>query len=365
MFSVIQKQIFVFIGLLVLSYSLSNVALGAESHDPEASDDFFAKEDSAQNPYDFNDQPQTRMLKHPAWFKQSFLDLREDLKNAQEQGKLGLILYFGQENCAYCEKLLEINFNQRRDIVAYTQKFFDLVAINIWGDLPVTTPDGQVFSEKHFADAQKTHFTPSLIFYDTDGKEVFRMQGYYPPYRFRAGLDYVVGGYYRQETFRNYLERAEPPLVFEENELNYNEIFAPPPYLLVRRPAAAQRPLAVFFEQGNCHACDLLHSGPLRDPALLHELNNMEVVQLDMWADTPLVTPAGEKTTAKAWANALKLFYTPTLLFFDESGKEIIRIESTVQLYRLSRLVQYVLSKDYQRYPLFQRWHTEQVQTQH
>jgi thioredoxin-related protein len=78
-----------------------------------------------------------------------------------------------------------------------------------------------------------------------------------------------------------------------------------------------------------------------------------------MWAETPLITPQGLKTTAAQWANELNLFYTPTLLFFDEQGKEIIRIDSTVQLYRLYRVMKYVLDKVYLKYPLFLRWSNE------
>jgi len=351
-----------FFGSYLLAAWLSlNVTL-ADDFDNEATWYFPATKQTTLDPYQFNDQPRTRDLKHPAWFKPSFLDLREDIREARSKGKLGIVVYFGQKNCAYCEALLEVNFTQRKDIVSYTQKFFDVVAIDIWGDLDVITPEGKKLTEKQFADGKRTNFTPSLLFYNVWGQEVFRMRGYYPPYRFRAGLDYVVGEYYRQESFRNYLERAEPPMVFEENELNFHDIFAEPPYLLDRNRLQAQRPLAVFFEQSKCHACDVLHSGPLNDQALLQNLRKMDVIQLDMWADTPVLTPIGQKTTAKLWADQLKLFYTPTLIFFDEQGEEIIRVDSTVRLYRLSRVVQYVLSKAYQRYPIFQRWHTSQVQ---
>ncbi len=346
-----------------------NVALAddfprSQSARGNASIELPQQETAQPDPYQLDDQPRIRALKYPSWFKHSFLDLREDIKAARNNGKLGIIVYFGQENCAYCEALLDVNFTQRRDIVSYIEKFFDVIAIDIWGDLEVITPSGQTLTEKQFADSKKTNFTPSLVFYNTWGQEVFRMRGYYPPYRFRAGLDYVVGEYYRQQNFRHYLERAEPPMVFEENELNFHDIFARKPYVLDRSKARASRPLVVFFEQSKCHACDVLHSGPLKDPLLLQNLRNMDVVQLDMWANTPVLTPDGQKTTARAWADALKLFYTPTLIFFDEQGEEIIRVDSTVRLYRLSRVVQYVLSKAYQDYPIFQRWHTSQVQSQ-
>ncbi|MDM8546385.1 thioredoxin fold domain-containing protein [Candidatus Venteria ishoeyi] len=315
------------------------------------------------NPFVFDDHPMSRDLKYPEWFKSSFLNFPEDLQDVRRDKKLGLIVYFGQDNCAYCVQLLDINFKKRTDIISYTQRFFDVVAVDIWGNLPVVMPDGRHSNEKQFANIARTQFTPSLIFYNPWGKEIFRMRGYYPPYRFRAALDYVVGGYYQKENFREYLERADPPLVFDEDELNPSSIFTAPPYLLERRTPAT-RPLVVFFEQSKCHACDVLHSGPLNDKDLLKSFANMEVVQLGIWADTPVITPAGKKTTARKWADDLELFYTPTILFFDEQGEEIIRIDSTVRLYRLSKVVLYVLTKAYQAYPNFQRWHTRLRQQQ-
>lgn len=311
---------------------------------------------SIENSFKFNDLPNERRLKYPEWFKQSFLNLPEELKEAEKAGKIGIIVYFGQDNCAYCNALLNINFKTQRDIVAYTQKFFDVIPIHIWGNLDVITIDGQKLTEKAFSDREKTNFTPSLIFYNIKGEEIFRMRGYYPPYRFRAALDYIVGEYYQQETFRHFLERAEVGMVFAEEGLNDDSAFSSPPFILNRHLKNAERPLMIAFEQSNCHACDLLHSDILKNAEIRSLLPRFDIVQLDMWSDTPLITPQGLKKTANKWADELGLFYTPTLLFFDEQGNEIIRIDSTVQLYRLYRVMMYVLDKVYLTYPLFLRW---------
>lgn len=311
---------------------------------------------AGENPFKFDDSPELRQLKYPAWFKQSFLNLPEELKEAEKAGKIGIIVYFGQDHCAYCEALLNINFKTQRDIVAYTQKFFDVIPIHIWGDLEVITVDGKKMTEKTFSDYEKTNFTPSLIFYNVKGEEIFRMRGYYPPYRFRAALDYVVGEYYHQESFRDFLERADIGMVFAEEGLNEDEAFLPPPFILDRRVKTGERPLLVVFEQSNCHACNLFHNDLLKNSDIRSLLSRFDSVQLNMWAETPLITPQGAKTTAAQWAKELSLFYTPTLLFFDEQGQEIIRIDSTVQLYRLYRVMKYVLEKAYLNYPVFSRW---------
>ncbi len=305
---------------------------------------------------DIDDTPRIRDIHYPEWFKLTFLDLREDLDEALAAGRLGIVVYFGQKHCAYCEALMEINFGREQDIVDYTRRHFDVIPIDIWGDREVTDLAGERLSEKRYAEREKTNFTPSLIFYDRNGHEALRLRGYYPPYKFRAALEYVVDGYYKKETFRDYLARADPPPKFELGDLNQEDFFQRPPYALDRSRFPAQRPLVVFFEQRDCHACDILHTDPLTDERTLDWLQGFDVVQLDMWSDTPVLTPSGERLTAAQWARKLGLFYAPTLIFFDEHGKEVFRVDSVVRLYRLRGVLEYVADKGYLEAPTFQRW---------
>jgi thioredoxin-related protein len=75
-----------------------------------------------------------------------------------------------------------------------------------------------------------------------------------------------------------------------------------------------------------------------------------------MWENTPVITPRGQRTTARKWADQLGLFYSPTIIFFDERGREILRVDSVVQFYRLRSVLEYVISGAYHRYPTFQQW---------
>jgi len=215
---------------------------------------------------------------------------------------------------------------------------------------------GEVLTEKQFAERERTQFTPSIIFYDLDGDEIFRLRGYYPPYKFRAALEYVADGHYERESFREYLARAEEGLSFEPQDLIEEDFFEHPPFILDRSRFKAQRPLVVLFEQGNCHACEVLHTEQLQDPTILERLQQFDVVQLDMWGDTPVMTPGGQPETARDWAQELGLFYAPTLVFFDESGHEIMRVDSVVRFYRLKGVLDFLLTKAYLRQPYFQRW---------
>lgn len=307
-----------------------------------------------------NDAPLAEPVDYPSWFKLSFLDLRADLKEAVGHGKRGLIVYFGQKHCPYCQKLLEGNFAMP-DIVAYTQRNFEVVPINIWGQTEVTDLKGNKLTERDYALREETNFTPTLLFFDAQGQLALKLRGYYPPYQLRAALEYVADGHYRQESFKTFLERADPTLAFEPGELIPEEFFLSPPYQLDRTRFAAPLPLLVLFEQGNCHSCEVLHKNTFQDPTIREQLPFIEVVQLDRWADTPVLTPDGERTTARAWADKLGLFYFPTLVFFDEQGREIIRVDSLTRIFRLRGVLNFVLDKGYQQTPSFPIWQHQQL----
>lgn len=334
----------IWISLLLTAALASAGGAGSVERDPELS---------------FDDSPAWRGLEHPDWFKHSFLNLGEDLAEALIGGKRGLIVYFGQEHCAYCQAFFENNLGQA-DIEAYLRAHFDVVPIDIFGDNTVTTLDGDELTEREFAIFEGTNFTPSLIFYDTLGKQVLRLRGYYPPYQFRAALEFVADGHYKSATFAEYLSRGEDAMHFEEGDLNPFELAMPPPIALDRHRFPADRPLMVLYEQGDCHACDILHAETLQETAVDKRLRQLDIARLDTRSDQPIITPTGERTTASKWANELGLFYTPTLLFFDEQGKEIIRVDSVVQFYRLVGVLDFVLKRGYQQEPTFQRWRFKQ-----
>lgn len=303
----------------------------------------------------FDDLPLKDEIILPDWFKVSFLELQEDIEEASENHKRGLIVYFGQKNCAYCKAQLEKNWG-RKDILNYTLNNFDVIAINVQGQKTVTGLDGKTYTEKSYSIAQNTNFTPSLVFYDLKGKEVLRLRGYRPPYQFRAALEYVADGHYKKEPFHTYLAHAEAAYSFGEDQLNEHESFLPQPHTLDRRYFAAARPLLVMFERRRCHACDVLHAKPLADTRIRMLLNKLDVVQLDMDADIPVITPDGKRLFSRQWAAQLQLDYAPTLIFFDPKGKEIIRIDSVVWFYRLQNVLQFITSGDYVQQPNFQIW---------
>ena len=303
----------------------------------------------------FNDAPLKEEVETPDWFRLTFLDLAEDLADAKQSGREGLIVYFGQKHCPYCQALMEDL--KQPDIRRYTQFNFDVVEVDIHGDRTVTDLEGNELTEKNFAEREKANLTPSLIFYDFEGLQAHKLTGYHGPYRFRAALEYVAGDHYKNESFRSYLKRADPNLTPREGELNKAGFFTSPPFNLDRTRFPGERPLIVFFEQADCHACDVLHTGPMRRPAIRDLIDQFDNVQLGIWDDTPVITPDGKRLTAREWSEQLQLFYTPTLLFFGSNGEEILRLDSVAHFYRIKGILQYVLSGAHENGVTLQEWH--------
>jgi thioredoxin-related protein len=286
----------------------------------------------------------------PPWFNQSFLDLREDVHEAAQEGKR-LMLYFGQDGCPYCKALIQTNFTQPQ-IVAKTRKHFLVLALNIWGDHEVTWFDGRAMREKEFARFLKVQFTPTLVFFDERGEVVARLNGYYPPHRFEAALDWVAGRMEGKIPLRDYLRKNVRDAASET--LHEEAFFMKPPYDL--RRAAGARPLAVLFETPYCAGCDELHREGFRHPEVKAQLAKFDVVRFSLLQDADIVTPRGEKMSSSSFARQLDITYTPSIVFFDASGREAFRTEAYLRPFHLAASFDYVSSGAYVRQPSFQRF---------
>lgn len=286
----------------------------------------------------------------PSWFVESFLDFPDEIRDAAKSGKR-LMVYFGQEGCPYCKELIQNNFSQKA-IVDKTRKHFVPIALNIWGDREVTWLDGRKMPEKDFAKLLKVQFTPTLLFLDEQGQVVTRLNGYYPPHRFEAALDYVAGRVEKRQPFAEYMKAhvKEPA----SDKLHDEPFFMKPPYDLRRRPGG--KPLAVVFETRSCTACDELHQESFKRKEVQALLPKFDVVRLSLSDRSEVTTPAGKKLSGEAWARELKVAYTPSLVFFDASGKEVFRVEAYLRPFHLATSLEYVADGGYRSEPEFQRY---------
>ena len=141
----------------------------------------------------------------PDWFKPTFLDFRDDVREAAAANKY-LMLFVTLNGCPWCKRMVEVNFRDKA-IVARMQKGFDAVEMNIVGARETVWFDGTRASEKALAMKLKLRYTPTLLFFDGRGNTVLRLNGYYDPQRFLLALDYVSNGDYRREPdFQAYLK---------------------------------------------------------------------------------------------------------------------------------------------------------------
>lgn len=148
------------------------------------------------------------------WFHQSFLDLREDLAEAQASGKR-LVIVWEQRGCPYCKRMHEVNLRIPR-IVDTLKRDFMVIQMNLWGDREVTDFDGEVLKEKDLAEKWAVLFTPTLQFLPEtveqaagkSGKEaeVVRIPGYFKPFHFYFLLRYAkTKGYESVPNFQRWL----------------------------------------------------------------------------------------------------------------------------------------------------------------
>jgi thioredoxin-related protein len=243
------------------------------------------------------------------------------------------------------------NFSQR-DIVDTMNRRFVAVALDLWGDRETTWLDGVVRPEKSLARELSVQFTPTLLFFDEHGKVVARLNGYVPPARFRAVLDYVASHGEATQTLGDYLAVRAPH--GGAARLHDEPFFLRPPYDLRRRPGA--KPLAVVFETPGCAPCDELHAEGFKRADVKAQLARFDVVQLSPGGATALTAPDGRTTTARDFARSLQIVYTPTIVFFDASGAERFRIDTYLRPFHLASSFDYVGSGAYRDEPSFQRF---------
>lgn len=292
----------------------------------------------------------------PAWFKESFLDLREDVQEATKNKKR-VLLYFYQDGCPYCAKLLQDNLGQKK-LAEKTQKYFDVIAINMWGDKEVVDLKGRLTTEKKFTEQMKVMYTPTLVFLTEKGGVALRVNGYYAPNKFETALDYVLGHNERKISFRNYVRNFLKKTA--SGKLHQQSFILKPPYNL-KKLLNSSKPLLVLFEQEKCFDCDELHNDTFKRKETLKQIKRFNVVRLDMWSKDNLINIQGKTVTAKALAKKLNIAHSPSFVFFDKTGKDIFRIDAYLKSFHTQSVMDYIASNAYKKQPNFQRYISERA----
>ncbi|MFO7542520.1 MAG: thioredoxin family protein [Thiobacillus sp.] len=150
----------------------------------------------------------------PAWaetrdpgnhfFQPKFGDFQAELDMAKQQGKKGIFLFFEMDACPFCERMKTTILNQSDVQDAYRAQFL-LYPVDVNGDTQMTDFQGKETTEKAFAFAHRVRATPTLLFFDLDGKLVTRHTG---PTKDKAEFlllgQYVAEGAHAAQPFVKY-----------------------------------------------------------------------------------------------------------------------------------------------------------------
>lgn len=154
-------------------------------------------------------------LHRQPWFETTFLDLRQDLSEANTQGKR-LVILWEQRDCSYCTAIHVTNLRIPK-IVNYIKSNFFVLQLNLWGSVKVTDFDGEILSEKDLARKHQIRFTPTIQFFPgapenvgsiSPGRKVEAMQipGYFKPFEFYYLFHYInEEGYEQEPSFQAWL----------------------------------------------------------------------------------------------------------------------------------------------------------------
>ena len=138
------------------------------------------------------------------FFQPKFGDLQADLATAKQQGKKGIFLFFEMDDCPFCERMKTTILNQSDVQDAYRAQFL-VYSIDVNGGTQITDFQGAEQTEKAFSFGYRVRATPTLLFFDLNGKLVARHTG---PTKDKAEFlllaKYVAEGAYASQPFTKY-----------------------------------------------------------------------------------------------------------------------------------------------------------------
>ncbi|MDH5518863.1 MAG: thioredoxin fold domain-containing protein [Gammaproteobacteria bacterium] len=280
----------------------------------------------------------------PGWFKDSFLEIKEDSAEARQENKQ-LILFMHMEGCPYCSRMLDENFREGKT-KRFIEDNFQVVAINILGDREIIWDDNNRYIEKELARELKVHYTPTVVFMDGEGKRVLQLNGYRRPATLMHALNYVKDKQYNKLELAEYISKQNKPVYSLRNH---------PMFTKTDDFSDFNKPLAIIFEDKNCADCNEFHQKVLAHKEVLSELSKFTVVRLDTDSDKSIIDNNGNKTTAAAWAKKLKLDYRPGVVLFDK-GSEVTRVDGRLYHFHFKEILRYVSKAKYFEYASYNQY---------
>jgi thioredoxin-related protein len=110
-----------------------------------------------------------KTITHPDWYKESFLEIAEDVSEAAESDK-HVILFLEMNGCPYCYAMSEE---------------------------AIVDPAGNATTPKAWAAELGLTYRPAIVLFD-QGREIARIESMLYRYHFTGILEYVADGHYEE-----------------------------------------------------------------------------------------------------------------------------------------------------------------------
>ncbi len=283
----------------------------------------------------------------PDWFKESFLDFREDAKEASATGK-HMLVFADLKGCPYCAKMLEDNFKTAEKDggnMEFIKANFDSIHIDIKGSREIAFNQDTEVTESELAGALEILYTPTLLFMNADNKVVARVNGYRSPREFKQVLNYVKEKAYEKTDFPSYrAENLKDSVYTLLPHEDFTEITD------FQQAVKADKPLAILFEDTTCDECDRFHKEILDLPETRSLMKAFNFVRLDALSSKELIDTDGNRTTASEWLKKQGISYRPALLLFAD-GEEKARVTGLLKSFHFQQLLTYIAQEKYDEYP--------------
>jgi len=275
----------------------------------------------------------------PSYFKDSFLDISEDVAEAAKNNK-HLMIFVDLSGCPYCAKMLKESF-ESEPIKSYIIKHFDVIHISMNGNREVTWDEDTIYTEREFVRKLKIYFSPTIFFLDGDKNIVARVNGYRSPQDFLNILKFVSGKYYKKYSLEEYLQTLNKKNIYKFRQ---NSIFKK-----ITDLSKIKTPLMVIFEDNSCSLCDFYHDKIFSNQEVKKEMKKFTIVRFDANSNKSIITPEGKKSTPKEWVKELDFDFRPGILLYND-GELISKVDALLFSFHLKELFRYVSRKYYEKY---------------
>jgi len=118
----------------------------------------------------------------------------------------------------------------------------------------------------------------------------------------------------------------------------------------VAEAARGGKRLMLYFGQEGCPYCaELFNKNFSQAHIVEYTRRHFDAIDLNMWGDREVTDFSGNVLPEKELAAKLKVWFTPTLLFFNEKGEQVLRINGYYPPHQFLAALQYVAEKQENR----------------